>query len=621
MTYDYKRDFPIFQHTDVAYIDNAATAQRPQCVLDAVADFYRCHNANPLRGLYPLSVEATDIYEQARETVRDFIGARSAREIVFTRNTTESLNLVAYSYGLTHVKAGDEVLVSIMEHHSDLLPWQMVCRQTGAELKFIECAPDGSVDLQQIESLITERTKIVAMTQVSNVLGRKYPLKEVAAMAHKKGAVMVVDGAQSTPHMPVNVQELGADFFAFSGHKVFGPMGVGGLYGREDLLEEMPPFLSGGEMIESVTRTGAVYAELPHKFEAGTVNAAGAAGLAAAIQYVQSVGFDTIQQREHDLTANALARVLAVPHVHVLGTDRPEDHNGIITFTVDGVHPHDISEIMASDGVGAFVSEFVALVVSFADNTGETIVKAEIHELAFCLGAYLIYMLYKPKKKLWFWVLFGLTCFCFLAAFKRIAMVAIAVVALIRVILFLFAKISQKAVLRATNAVMLISVVLLIGYIWIIKSDFFTYIEKIGLDTSGRAFIYSHVNNYYSFSPSFVGRGIGFLTYQLNESVSLGVSAVHNDFLQFYIDLGFFGYILWLLSMTVLRTKYFGKNDPDSAVITALLTVYLIVVSSTDNTMNYPLLTTVMGVIIIGNSYANKVRRQTEYFDTHPLSL
>ena len=232
MTYDYKQDFPIFQHTDVAYIDNAATAQRPQCVLDAMADFYRCHNANPLRGLYPLSVEATDIYEQARETVRDFIGARSAREIVFTRNTTESLNLVAYSYGLTHVRAGDEVLVSIMEHHSDLLPWQMVCRQTGAELKFIECAPDGSVDLRQIESLITERTKIVAMTQVSNVLGRKYPVQEVAAMAHKKGAVMVVDGAQSTPHIPVDVQALDSDFFAFSGHKVYGPKGIGALYVR-----------------------------------------------------------------------------------------------------------------------------------------------------------------------------------------------------------------------------------------------------------------------------------------------------------------------------------------------------------------------------------------------------
>ena len=348
---DYKKDFPLLMQQDIAYLDSAATAQRPASVLQAEKEFYEQANANPLRGLYELGVEATDRYEAARERVRKFLNARSDAEIIFTRNTTESINLVAYSYALNNIHAGDEIVITIMEHHSDLLPWQMVCRQTGAELKFIECAPDGSVDLQQIESLITERTKIVAMTQVSNVLGRKYPVQEVAAMAHKKGAVMVVDGAQSTPHMPVNVQELGADFFAFSGHKVFGPMGIGGLYGREDLLEQMPPFLSGGEMIESVTRTGAVYAELPHKFEAGTVNAAGAAGLAAAIRYVQSVGFDTIQQREHDLTVNALERALAVPHVHVLGTDKPEDHNGIITFTVDGVHPHDISEIMASDGV------------------------------------------------------------------------------------------------------------------------------------------------------------------------------------------------------------------------------------------------------------------------------
>ena len=351
MAYHYKQDFPIFQHTDVAYIDNAATAQRPQCVLDAVAGFYRCHNANPLRGLYPLSVEATDIYEQARETVRGFIGAKSAREIIFTRNTTESLNLVAYSYGLTHVKAGDEVLVSIMEHHSNLLPWQMVCRQTGAELKFIECAPDGSVDLKQIESLITERTKIVAMTQVSNVLGRKYPVQEVAAMAHKKGAVMVVDGAQSTPHMPVNVQELGADFFAFSGHKVYGPMGIGVLYGREELLNAMPPFLTGGEMIESVTRDGAVFAELPHKFEAGTVNAADAVGLHAAIDYVKSTGFTAMHQQEVALTRRTMDAIGEMPHVHVLGSEKPEEHCGIITFTVDGVHPHDISEILASDGV------------------------------------------------------------------------------------------------------------------------------------------------------------------------------------------------------------------------------------------------------------------------------
>ena len=346
-----REDFPLLKNRDIIYLDNAATSQKPACVLDAEKRFYEKYNANPFRGLYALSEEATECYEDARKTVADFLHASCPEEIVFTRNATESLNLAAYTLSEYLLKPGDEIIVSIMEHHSNLLPWQMVCRQTGAELKFIECAPDGSVDLQQIESLITERTKIVAMTQVSNVLGRKYPVQEVAAMAHKKGAVMVVDGAQSTPHMPVNVQELGADFFAFSGHKVFGPMGIGGLYGREDLLEEMPPFLSGGEMIESVTRTGAVYAELPHKFEAGTVNAAGAAGLAAAIRYVQSVGFDTIQQREHDLTVNALECALAVPHVHVLGTDKPEDHNGIITFTVDGVHPHDISEIMASDGV------------------------------------------------------------------------------------------------------------------------------------------------------------------------------------------------------------------------------------------------------------------------------
>lgn len=351
MAHAYRDDFPLLKSQDVAYLDNAATAQRPQCVLDAVTEFYKSKNANPLRGLYPLSIAATEAYENAREAVRSFLNAKSSREIIFTRNTTESINLVAYSYGLSHVKAGDEVLVSIMEHHSNLLPWQMVCRQTGASLKFMECEMDGTLDLNKVEALITPKTKIVACTHVSNVLGRVNPIRELAALAHRAGAVLVVDGAQSTPHIPVDVQALDADFFAFSGHKVFGPMGIGGLYGREDLLEEMPPFLSGGEMIESVTRTGAVYAELPHKFEAGTVNAAGAAGLAAAIRYVQSVGFDTIQQREHDLTVNALARVLSVPHVHVLGTDKPEDHNGIITFTVDGVHPHDISEIMASDGV------------------------------------------------------------------------------------------------------------------------------------------------------------------------------------------------------------------------------------------------------------------------------
>ena len=351
MTNDFRNDFPLIAKSSVAYLDNAATAQRPQCVLDAENDFYLNHNANPLRGLYPLSVEATEIYENAREAVRAFLNARSAEEIIFTRNTTESLNLVAYSYGLSHVKAGDEVLVSIMEHHSDLLPWQMVCRQTGAKLRFMDCEPDGSLDLNKAEALFNEKTKLVAITQVSNVLGREYPVRQIAELAHARGAVVVVDGAQSTPHMKVDVQALGADFFAFSGHKVYGPMGIGALYGRRELLEEMPPFLTGGEMIESVTRESATFAELPHKFEAGTVNAAGAAGLRAAIDYIGKVGYDFMREREIALVSRTLAVMREMPHVHVLGSENPAEHTGIVTFTLDGVHPHDISEILASDGV------------------------------------------------------------------------------------------------------------------------------------------------------------------------------------------------------------------------------------------------------------------------------
>ena len=280
-----------------------------------------------------------------------------------------------------------------------------------------------------------------------------------------------------------------------------------------------------------------------------------------------------------------------------------------------------IFSVMLSDGVGTFMREFVQLILSFAGNTGDTIIKAEIHELAFCLGAYLIYMLYKPRKKLWFWVMFALAAFCFLAAFKRIAILAMAAVAVLRILFFAVARLSDGAVRRAANAVMLLTCVLLVGYIWVIKLDVFSALEKLGIDTSGRAFVYSHVNTYYDFSPLFPGRGIGFLTYQLNEEVSLGVQAVHNDFLQFYIDLGFFGYILWLLSMTVLRTSYFGKGDAGSAVLCMLLTLYLVIVSSTDNTLNYPLLTTVTGVLMIGNGYAQKVKRKADDLDAHPLLL
>lgn len=351
MRTDYKKDFPLLMQDPVVYIDNAATTQRPQCVIDAVEQFYTKHNANPLRGIYELSAAATEDYESTRDAVRDFIGASSSREIIFTRNTTESINLVAYSYGLSNVHAGDEVLVSIMEHHSDLLPWQMVCRQTGAKLKFIECDRDGSIDLDKVRELMTDRTKIVAVTQLSNVLGRVNPIREIAKLAHEKNAVILVDGAQSTPHIPVDVKELDADFFAFSGHKLYGPMGIGVLYGKERLLDEMPPFLSGGEMIESVTRESAVYAELPHRFEAGTVNASGAVGLKAAIEYVNGIGFDTIQKLESEITSYTFERMKNIEGINIIGSQNAADHGGIITFTVDDVHPHDVSEILSSDGI------------------------------------------------------------------------------------------------------------------------------------------------------------------------------------------------------------------------------------------------------------------------------
>ena len=347
----YRKDFPLLLEEKAAYLDNAATAQRPRCVMDAEKQFYEHSNANPLRGLYELSMAATDAYEDARETVRKFLHAASEREIIFTRNTTESLNLVAYSYGLTFLKPGDEILVSIMEHHSNLLPWQMVARKTGAVLKFLECEMDGSLPQERLDAGFSDKTKLVAIAQVSNVMGRENPIRKIIQMAHARGAVVVIDAAQSAPHMAIDVQELDADFLAFSGHKLMGPMGIGVLYGKEKWLEQMPPFLTGGEMISSVTREGAVFAELPHKFEAGTVNAAGAAGLAAAIQYIESIGFEKMHAIETALTRRALEGLRAIPHVHVLGSDKAEEHCGILTFTIDDVHPHDISAILDADGV------------------------------------------------------------------------------------------------------------------------------------------------------------------------------------------------------------------------------------------------------------------------------
>ncbi|MBQ8994728.1 MAG: cysteine desulfurase [Oscillospiraceae bacterium] len=346
-----REEFPLLVSNDVAYLDNAATAQRPACVLDEIRRFYENANANPLRGLYALSVEATSEYESARVAVQQLLNAAHPEEIVFTRNTTEAINLVAYSYGLNKVKQGDNITISIMEHHSNMLPWQMVAGKTGATLTYLECEKDGALTEDAIRNNIPDNTKIVAITHVSNVLGRTTPVETVVARAKEVGAVVLLDAAQSVAHMRVDVQKLGVDFLAFSGHKMMGPMGIGALYGKRELLEEMPPFLTGGEMIEYVTRTGATYAELPHKFEAGTVNAAGAVGLHAAIDFVNRIGYENMEERELLLTRLALDGIKDIPHVHVLGSEDPHEHCGIINFTIDGVHPHDVSQILDSDNV------------------------------------------------------------------------------------------------------------------------------------------------------------------------------------------------------------------------------------------------------------------------------
>jgi cysteine desulfurase/selenocysteine lyase len=344
-------DFPLLIQTNEAYLDNAATSQKPYCVINAVEDFYKHSNANPLRGLYELSVNATDRYEDAREAVRKFINAKESAEIIFTRNTTESLNLIAYSYGLSNLREGDEIVVSITEHHSNILPWQMVARSRGAKLVYLECEQDGRITDEAIEKTITEKTRLVAVGEVSNVTGRRNPVEKIIEKAHSIGAVTVVDGAQSTPHMAVDVQAMNTDFFVFSGHKLLGPMGIGVLYGKRELLEAMPPFLTGGEMIQTVSREGAVWAELPHKFEAGTVNAADAVGLHAAIDYITGLGFDAITEREDALTAYAMEGMKKIPHLHLIGSDDPAEHNGILNFVIDGVHPHDISAILDADGI------------------------------------------------------------------------------------------------------------------------------------------------------------------------------------------------------------------------------------------------------------------------------
>ena len=352
----YRNDFPILKSKtngkDLVYFDNAATTQKPITVMEAVNKYYQEQNANPYRGLYGLSVEATNAYEEARETVARFIGAKSSKEIIFTRNATESLNLIANTYGRVVLKEDDQVVVAISEHHSNILPWQQITKEKGATLSYLYLNETGHITEEEIEQKIVPGTKIVAVAHISNVLGTIHPVERITKKAHEVGAVVVLDCAQSIPHYEVNVQKLDADFIVFSGHKMLGPMGIGVLYGKEKLLEEMPPFLTGGEMIEYVSEQEATFAPLPNKFEAGTPNVGGAVGLKAAIQYIQKVGYDRIQRIEDELTEYALTKMKEIPHITIYGeNDSSKERCGVISFNVDDVHPHDTASILDADGI------------------------------------------------------------------------------------------------------------------------------------------------------------------------------------------------------------------------------------------------------------------------------
>ena len=353
---DFRKDFPLLANTmngkPLVYLDNGATTQKPESVIQAMCGYYGGCNANPHRGAYELSVQATDIYENARKRTQQFIHAASSQEIIFTKNATEALNLVAYSYGLANIQAGDEIVITIAEHHSNLVPWQQAAHAKGAVLNYIYLEEDGNLSQRDIETKITSKTKIVAVTQVSNVLGLRNPVKEIAAKAHSVGAVVVVDGSQSVAHMAVDVQDIYEDFFAFSGHKLLSPMGIGVLYGKKALLDAMPPFLTGGDMIEYVEEQTTTFAELPAKFEAGTQNVGGAAGLTAAIDYLEKMSFAKIEQIEKELVDYALPQLRELPYIELYGCDSRQDNKtGIITFNVKDVHPHDVATILDAEGV------------------------------------------------------------------------------------------------------------------------------------------------------------------------------------------------------------------------------------------------------------------------------
>ena len=352
-----KKDFPIFSDSGLVYLDNAATTQKPQSVLDEVDSLYREANANVHRALYALGSEATERFENSRKKVAKYIGANSEKEIVFTSGTTESINLLARSFGNT-LKPGDEILISEMEHHSNIVPWQMTAQRTGATLKYLSIKETGELDISNPEKYFTSNTKIISLTHMSNVLGTINPIKKLSAKAHQVGAIMIVDGAQGASHLPVDVKELGCDFYAFSGHKMLGPTGIGVLWGKTEHLEEMDPFMGGGEMINTVTMESSTWNDIPYKFEAGTPNFAQAVGLGAAIDYLQNIGMDNIASHEQMLIKYALGKLNQIDGVRIHGSAK--DRGGVISFNMDGIHPHDLAQFLNEDNIAIRVGHHCA---------------------------------------------------------------------------------------------------------------------------------------------------------------------------------------------------------------------------------------------------------------------
>ena len=351
MIEEIKKDFPLLENRDIAYLDSGATTQKPKEVIEAIKKYYENSNANPHRGAYSLSIEATEQYENTRTKIAEFINAKHREEIIFSKNATESLNLIAYSYGMDNLKKDDEVVISIMEHHSNLVPWQKVTKATGSKLNYMYINENYEITDEEIESKITDKTKIVGITHVSNVLGTINNVKKIIKYAHKKGAIVIVDASQSIPHMKIDVQDLDADFLVFSGHKMLAPLGIGVLYGKREILNNMTPFLMGGDMIEYVYEQETTFAPLPNKFEAGTQNVEGVIGLGAAIDYIQKIGYDKIQEKENEIISYARQELSKLKYLTLYLTPNAQNHSSVISFNIKGVHPHDVASILDSENV------------------------------------------------------------------------------------------------------------------------------------------------------------------------------------------------------------------------------------------------------------------------------